>query len=301
MDGAHPLSRGQISEVINRYGRRIWRKLTKKYGVQAGSPLGEGHDLSATANYGANAHGVWTALRASGFSKIQAAGIMGNMQSESGFDPYIVQGGGHSRNPADAGSMGYGLVQWTPGAKLIPYLHGHLPSVSTEVQALREQLSGKGAAAEGAAGSALGAARSVGEAARAFELQYERHAGAAQPNRTTQAQAIYDKYAAKGAIVTGAQRMVVGEAGPEAVIPLDERGAEFMSKAMLGADARGVGMGSSPLRGGLHVYNTKVDRSTNFTGPITVQANDPAELLQKLQARQRVMALSRPQLTGSAA
>jgi hypothetical protein len=60
-------------------------------------------------------------------------------------------------------------------------------------------------------------------------------------------------------------------------------------------------MGSSPLRGGLHVYNTKVDRSTNFTGPITVQANDPAELLQKLQARQRVMALSRPQLTGSAA
>jgi hypothetical protein len=54
-------------------------------------------------------------------------------------------------------------------------------------------------------------------------------------------------------------------------------------------------------RGSLNVYNTKVDRSTNFTGPITVQANNPNELLNQLQARQRVMALSRPSLTGSAA
>ena len=300
MDGAHPLSPGQISQVVNRYGRRVWHKLTRKYGVQAGSPLGEGHDLSSTANYGANAQGVWTALRASGFSKIQAAGIMGNMQSESGFDPFIVQGGGHSRDPASAGNMGYGLVQWTPGAKLIPYLHGHAPSVSTEVQALREQLQGKGSSAEGAAGSALGAARSVGEAARAFELQYERHAGGAQPARTRQAQAIYDKYAADGAIVKGAQRMIVGEAGPEAVIPLNARGADFMSNLM-GTDARSVGMHGTPMRGGVHVYNTRIDKSTNFSGPITVQANDPNELLAKLQARQRVMALSRPALAGSAA
>ena len=40
---------------------------------------------------------------------------------------------------------------------------------------------------------------------------------------------------------------------------------------------------------------------TAFTGPITVQANDPNELIYKLQARQKVMALSRPSLTGSAA
>jgi hypothetical protein len=49
------------------------------------------------------------------------------------------------------------------------------------------------------------------------------------------------------------------------------------------------------------VANYRIDRSTNFTGPITVQANDPNELLAKLQARQRVRALTKPALSGSAA
>lgn len=104
-----------------------------------------------------------------------------------------------------------------------------------------------------------------------------------------------------GAIFAGPRQIGVGESGPEAVIPLNDQGAAFLARAMAGAEARGVGMGSSPMRGGMSVYNTRIDRSTNFTGPITVQANDPGELLNKLQARQRVMALSRPSLTGSAA
>jgi hypothetical protein len=102
--------------------------------------------------------------------------------------------------------------------------------------------------------------------------------------------------------VFGSPRTIgVAEAGPEAVIPLNDAGAAFLATAIHGAEARGIGMGSSPMRGGMSVYNTRIDRSTNFTGPITVQANDPAELIHKLQARQRVMALSRPSLTGSAA
>jgi hypothetical protein len=104
-----------------------------------------------------------------------------------------------------------------------------------------------------------------------------------------------------GSIFTSPTQIGVGERGPEAVIPLNDRGGEFLTKAMMGADARGVGMHSTPMRGGLSVFNTHVDRSTNFTGPINVTANDPGELLNKLQARQRVMALSRPGLTGSAA
>jgi hypothetical protein len=102
--------------------------------------------------------------------------------------------------------------------------------------------------------------------------------------------------------VFGSPRMIgIAEAGPEAVIPLNDQGAQFLAMAIHGAEARGIGMGSSPMRGGWSVYSTRIDKSTNFTGPITVQANDPAELIQKLQARQRVMALSRPSLTGSAA
>ena len=90
----------------------------------------------------------------------------------------------------------------------------------------------------------------------------------------------------------------IGEHGPEAVIPLNSRGADFMT------DVMGSVMGGRAVSAGgrgMSVYNTKIDRSTNFTGPITVQANDPMELIGKLKARQRVMALSRPSLTGSAA
>jgi len=100
-----------------------------------------------------------------------------------------------------------------------------------------------------------------------------------------------------GSVFTSPKTIGVGEGGPEAVIPLNERGGEFMSQVL----ARSVGMGGTPVRGGMSVYNTRIDRSTNFTGPITVQANDPHELISKLQSRQRVMALTRPSLTGSAA
>lgn len=100
-----------------------------------------------------------------------------------------------------------------------------------------------------------------------------------------------------GAVFNGRKTIGVGEDGPEAVIPLNAKGAEFMSDVM----ARSVGMVSTPSRGGVQVNATRIDRSTNFTGPITVQANDPQELIAKLQARQRVMALSRPTTTGTAA
>lgn len=109
------------------------------------------------------------------------------------------------------------------------------------------------------------------------------------------------KWYGDGGVFTGPQGIGIGESGPEAVIPLNDQGAAFLATAIHGAEARGIGMGGTPMRGGMSVYNTRIDKSTNFTGAITVQANDPAELINKLQARQRVMALSRPSLTGSAA
>ena len=137
---------------------------------------------------------VWNNLRAKGFNPIQTAGIMGNMQSESGFDPLIIEGGGHSNDPAAAGSGGYGLVQWTPGAKLIPYLHGQPPAIAPEINALWEQLQGLPPSPEKGAGDALRAAVTLQQASDAFELKYERHAGGPQPARFAQAQAILAKY-----------------------------------------------------------------------------------------------------------
>jgi murein DD-endopeptidase MepM/ murein hydrolase activator NlpD len=99
---------------------------------------------------------------------------------------------------------------------------------------------------------------------------------------------------ADGAVFNSPRQIGVGEGGPEAVIPLNQKGGEFL--------ARSIGLDSAPMAGGsVSVANYRIDRSTNFTGPITVQANDPNELLAKLQARQRVRALTKPALSGSAA
>ncbi len=53
-----------------------------------------------------NIQKIISAMKLNGFTKEETAGIMGNMQIESGFNPQAVQRG--AKHP------GYGLVQWTP-------------------------------------------------------------------------------------------------------------------------------------------------------------------------------------------
>jgi hypothetical protein len=47
---------------------------------------------------------IWAFLRGSGLSKPVTAGVMGNIQAESGFKPDVVERGS---------GIGYGLVQWS--------------------------------------------------------------------------------------------------------------------------------------------------------------------------------------------
>jgi hypothetical protein len=181
-----------------------------------------GGAFSGPAVGGASELAIWKNLRSVGMSAAQAAGVMGNMQSESAgtFNPFIIQGGGYSTNPAAAGSGGYGLVQWTPGSKLIPYLHGALPSVATEVAALA-QLSGQGPSPEGAAGALLRAQTSPGGAALAFLHGYERPYDPNQPWRATQAEAIYGKYKSYdngGTLPPGISTIINGTGRPEPIL-----------------------------------------------------------------------------------
>lgn len=60
-----------------------------------------------------NGAAIWDNLKGKGLGSSAIAGIMGNMQAESGLDPTIVQGGGHSDEVTVDGSTGYGLCQWT--------------------------------------------------------------------------------------------------------------------------------------------------------------------------------------------
>lgn len=85
-----------------------------------------------------------------GLTDAQSAGIVGNMMVESGIsvNPMIIQGGGTSKNPADAGGGGYGIIQWTPGSKLVTYagklsVTGNIYELAPQLDVVWGMLSGK--------------------------------------------------------------------------------------------------------------------------------------------------------------
>lgn len=91
-----------------------------------------------------------------------------------------------------------------------------------------------------------------------------------------------------------------GERGSELLLPLNNQGADFLHTLL---NKMTVGLGSNAV-GSQQVVNhnyhqTKIDKSTTFTGAITVQAADPREFLSALQAQQRQAALINPTLAGA--
>ena len=61
-----------------------------------------------------------------GLTPVQAAGALGNIDQESGGDPTIIQGGGHTNDPTPFGTVpgvgkGWGIIQWTGGGRSIVY------------------------------------------------------------------------------------------------------------------------------------------------------------------------------------
>lgn len=111
------------------------------------------------------------------------------------------------------------------------------------------------------------------------------------------------KWHAAGGIATSPQVIGVGEAGAEAILPLDGRGAAFindiMMRSQVGSEAKSTHLTGNQPVGSVTHQNVSIDRSTTFSGAITVQANNPAEFLSQMKQRQRVMALSQPVLGGS--
>jgi lysophospholipase L1-like esterase len=75
-------------------------------------------DFSGTGN---NKKDIFDFFLSKGLSPPQAAGVYGNIMHESHGDPQNIQDsyGGRSKNPDDAGAGGWGLIQWTPGHKII--------------------------------------------------------------------------------------------------------------------------------------------------------------------------------------
>ncbi|MCR1769214.1 hypothetical protein B7760_05441 [Burkholderia glumae] len=91
-------------------------------GPGAGAPVdaspgttGAGSGTPVTSLGGDNANQIASALKDAGYNDNAIAGILGNLQQESGLQPDINQGGqtgGPSSNNADDNAHGYGLAQW---------------------------------------------------------------------------------------------------------------------------------------------------------------------------------------------
>jgi murein DD-endopeptidase MepM/ murein hydrolase activator NlpD len=134
-----------------------------------------------------NAQKAFNYFASSGYSKEQAAGIVGNMIHESSVEPGRLQGTppGKVTNPSDAveSSLGWGIVQWTPAGKMIKPSRqagiddATIVSLQFQLDFLRKQLNGETAIPEKNAGDMVKAAKTVEDAAVAFGRYYERFAG----------------------------------------------------------------------------------------------------------------------------
>jgi hypothetical protein len=138
-----------------------------------------------------NATLVANRLKGAGYTRAQIAGVLGNFQLESGFNPRINEGGvvGGPR-----GVGGYGLGQWTGDRQtaLVNFAKGQKADPgNTGIQAdfLLHELGGP----EKAAAASLRKAVSPEEASRRFLTDFER-AGIPKTNERMQAaRALYDK------------------------------------------------------------------------------------------------------------
>lgn len=137
---------------------------------------------------GTNQEKAFNFFASNGYSKEQAAGIVGNMIHESSVEPARLQntapGVETSASAARGSSLGWGIVQWTPAGKMInPSMdatnndEAKVASLEWQLEFLLKQLNGEGPLPEEHAGDMLHAASGVEDAAVAFGRYFERFAG----------------------------------------------------------------------------------------------------------------------------
>ena len=103
----------------------------------------------------------------------------------------------------------------------------------------------------------------------------------------------------KGGVVRGPKMAVVGEAGPEAVLPLNNQGAAYLidtlRRYMAPDEARAVVTAGHdvPVLNTSTSSSTSYDQSMRFMGPITVNSDTPEVFESRMRARQRSEALRR--------
>ena len=159
-------------QSLNSDGDYYWpaQKLNGACGQANGASAS---DASLVGN--TNFQKIFNFFVSNGYTKEQAAGIIGNISKEDGTaNPSLEQGGKVVNIPSDPdnASVGYGIVQWTPARKLMNYadsVHQPVNSLSTQLNFLLAQLNGTWTAdSEKQAGDQLKTTTTADEAAAAF-------------------------------------------------------------------------------------------------------------------------------------
>ena len=155
-------------------------------------------------------------FQSQGWTKEQAAGIVGNLQAESG----------PSLNPKAVGDNGqaYGIAQWHPDrqATFKKQMQKEIreSSLEEQLQFVQWELSNTNMGA----GNALRSAKAANEAAQIIDRMYERSSGTALNKRMANANTLAEAKAEFGGIVRarpGGTNILAGEAGSdEAFVPL---------------------------------------------------------------------------------
>ena len=155
-------------------------------------------------------------FQSQGWTKEQAAGIVGNLQAESG----------PSLNPKAEGDnrQAYGIAQWHPDrqATFKQQMQKEIreSSLEEQLQFVQWELSNTNMGA----GNALRSAKAANEAAQIIDRMYERSSGTALNKRMANANTLAEAKAEFGGIVRarpGGTNILAGEAGSdEAFVPL---------------------------------------------------------------------------------
>jgi hypothetical protein len=166
-------------------------------GATSGTPTLVGSD---------NKQQAYNYLVGQGLNAIAASAVVGNFVLESQVIPTIIQGGGNSDNPADAGGGGWGIAQWTPGTYILSIASGlHITSnidlLSTQLQIVWLEITGSAPTGYQNIDSDLQSLTDVsGESAQTeltnatlfFQVHFE--SGGDSEDRITDAQQIYMEY-----------------------------------------------------------------------------------------------------------
>jgi murein DD-endopeptidase MepM/ murein hydrolase activator NlpD len=109
---------------------------------------------------------------------------------------------------------------------------------------------------------------------------------------------------ARGGVVTRPIEAMIGEAGmPEAIIPLDRRGADFVGnfiKRALGDTDLLRAMGGMGQAMPVQISTTNHDHSVSVNGPVTVVSEDPSRVLREIERKARERAMIQPAASGGA-